>query len=728
MAGLLVLPGAARAQLGQLSQFGGQHPVTSGEPVTFIADQVEYDRELGILTATGHVEAWQGDRVLRADKITFDRNTNIMAASGNVVLLEPTGQVLFSDYAELTGDMKEGVLRDLRAILAENARLAANGARRTGGVINEFSRVVYSTCNLCKEDPNRPPLWQIRALSAVQDTEHKRIEYQDAELEMFGVPVAYFPYFEHADPSVKRASGLLIPTIGTSSHIGAFLGVPYYLVIDDQSDATFVPLVATKQGPELSLEYRRRFNDGTMTIDGSLAYDEGHAQASIDARGRFSLNDTWRYGFDIERASSADYVRDFQLGRYLGGTPNLLNSQIYLEGFGEGAYARLDSRFYQSLITSIAQSELPVVLPRYEYSYFGQVDPLGGRLSADLMSFNVLRPVGTNTRRAGLTLNWERPFTGYLGDLWQITLHSDSALYNATQTNEQPNFFTHNSVSDGRAFPQAALDFRWPFLRDSGSWGTQIIEPRAQVVTAPNAGDSQFNKYPNEDSFDFQLTDMTLFGFNRFSGIDRLQGGTRVNYAMHGAWYLNGVALDGLAGQSYQTEVNPLFPFGSGLNRHLSDYVGRVTFTPTNWFDLTYRWRLDQSSLKTRLADIIAAAGVPRFHMSLGYIYTTFNPYTLYAQPYPPPVGSGFYMPRDEITLGAGTSFGHYRLNTFARRDLTHNQMVFLGADGAYEDECYIFDIKFYRRYTSVEYDHGSTTLLFQMTFKTVGQFGFHAM
>ena len=43
----------------------------------------------------------------------------------------------------------------------------------------------------------------------------------------------------------------------------------------------------------------------------------------------------------------------------------------------------LDMRFYQGLSSSIIDSKLPVVLPRYEYSYFGRTDPLGGRLSLD---------------------------------------------------------------------------------------------------------------------------------------------------------------------------------------------------------------------------------------------------------------------------------------------------------------------------------------------------------
>ena len=99
-----------------------------------------------------------------------------------------------------------------------------------------MSRVVYSTCNLCKEDPTRPPLWQIRALSAVQDTEHKRIEYTDAEMEMWGIPVAYFPYFSHADPSVKRASGYPDPLDRHLQPHRPFVSIPYYGVLDDQSD------------------------------------------------------------------------------------------------------------------------------------------------------------------------------------------------------------------------------------------------------------------------------------------------------------------------------------------------------------------------------------------------------------------------------------------------------------------------------------------------------------
>ncbi len=722
------LPITASAQLGGALTSGTHTRASRDQPVSFTADSVEYDRENSLVIAEGHVEAWQNDTVMRADKITFDRNTGVAAARGNVVILQPDGQVLFANYAEMTQDMKNGVLRDMRAILAQNGRLAANGARRTDGEINEMSRVVYSTCNLCANDPTKAPLWQIRAESAVQDLEHKKIEYENAVLEMYGIPVAYMPYFWHADPSVKRASGLLIPSAGMTSHLGAFFAQPYYWVIDDQSDATITPMMTSRAGPNLQLEYRRKFNSGYIQLDGSAGYFENSAQATIEAKGQFSLNDTWRWGFNIARATSATYISDFHLGSVLGSDPNLLTSQVYAEGFGQGAYSRVDVRFYQGVSSAIISSELPVVLPRYEYSYFGQPDEWGGRLSVDAGAFNVMRTTGTDTRRANLAINWERPFVGSLGDLWKFTLHTDAIGYDANAFNEQPNFGTHNNVNAARALPQASLDFRWPFMRDSGAWGTQILEPIAQIIVAPQSGDSQLNKYPNEDSVDLEFSDANLFGFNRFTGVDRLDGGVRANVALHGAWYLGGTTFDGLIGQSYRTTKDNLFPENSGLHDQVSDVVARASFAPTNWLNLTYRTRLDHNTLATRMSDALVSVGVPKFTVTGGYIYTTDNPYLFFQQPAPPPAGSTFYVPRNEATVGFSSNWGQYRFQGWARRDLQSSQMVAAGGDAIYEDECFIVDFKFARRYTSFNGDSGSTTLLVQLTFKTIGQFGFRAL
>ena len=211
------------------------------------------------------------------------------------------------------------------------------------------------------------------------------------------------PYFWHADPSVKRASGLLMPSFGGSSHLGAFFAQPYYWVIDDQSDATFTPMMTTSAGPHSRPNTGAGSTAAPSRSTARVGYLDNSVQAAVFSKGQFNVDDTWRWGFYVGPRLVPDYIRDFHLGGRLGTDPNLLTSQLYAEGFGQGAYSRLDFRFYQSLNDLIVSDKLPLVLPRYQYSYFGQPDSLGGRLSIEAAPSMCVRTVGTNTRRANLT-------------------------------------------------------------------------------------------------------------------------------------------------------------------------------------------------------------------------------------------------------------------------------------------------------------------------------------
>ncbi|HET9018998.1 MAG TPA: LPS assembly protein LptD [Acetobacteraceae bacterium] len=609
-------------------------PIQRNAPVFYRADNATYDRDSGVATLSGHVEIWQGERVLRADKVTYDRNTDVAAASGHVVVLDPSGQVVFADYAELSQGLKNGVMSDFRAQLAQNGRLAANGARRTNAEVNDLSRVIYSSCNACKNDPNGPLLWDVRARSAVQDLTDKRIEYYDAVVDMYGVPVAYIPYFTTPDPSAKRASGLLIATPGYSKYLGAFAELPYYWVIDGSSDATITPILSSLQGGGVDLQVRHAFNNGTVTVNTSLAHDQGSMQSDLFANGQFTINDQWRWGFDLQRATSANYFRDYQVP----GMIDVLTSTVYLEGFGQGSYSRLDARAYQGLVTSIVNNELPFVLPRYEYSYVGQPDALGGRTSVDAGAFNVFRQVGTDTRRANLSLDWERPATGALGDLWKLVLHVDSAAYSATNLNQQPSWGAANAASSAQAMPTIALEGRWPLMRSSGS-GTQMIEPIVQLIAAPNGSSYGLVRgangqplylntlIPNEDSMDFEFTDANLFALNRFPGVDRLEGGVRANVGLHGSWdFGKGQNVDALIGQGYRTSPDPAFPVNSGLSQTVTDVVSHLSYTPNQYFDLMSRQRFDHRNMDLRFFDGLASAGPSWLKFNLGYIYETYNP------------------------------------------------------------------------------------------------------
>jgi LPS-assembly protein len=747
-----------------------KEPTSGNQPVTFQADSVSYDKTGALVIAEGHVEAWQNDHVLRADRVTFDRNTNVAAAYGHVVIVEPDGQVLFADYAELTQGMKQGVMTALRARMDQNAKLAANGARRTDGKLNELSRGVYSACDVCAKHPDYAPLWQIRADSIVQDLQHKRIEYYDAYLDAYGFPVMYLPYFSMSDPSVKRQSGLLTPSIGASDHyLGSFIRLPYFLVLDDQSDVTLTGTVGTEQGPQLEALYNRDFNNGVLRLDGAMAIDrditipnsKSAAAGYFFGHGLFDFNDTWRYGFDVDLASSVSYMRDFQVPGY---GANLLGSSAFIEGFGVGSYAKLDVRAYQGLNSAIAQNLLPYVLPRYQYSYFGEPDALGGRLSIDTIEYNVLRDLGTNDQQAAAKVQWDRPFSGRLGDQWLFTLQGVGLAYNATVLDNQPGYQDHAEGRGVTGQAQVALRLNWPFVRDDGHYGHQVVEPILQVIAAPQHGNSLRDNIPNEDALDYEFTDATLFQLNRFQGYDRFDGGVRVNAALRGEWdIVLGTKIEALVGASYQQHIDAnLYPEfqpwnGFEAGQHLSDIVTRFSVIPSKWVDFTVRTRIDHDNGDIRFADAITNFGPPVARFNVGFLYSATDPYELYLPDayFPNLIFNGkpflvdyttpgalnpaktnpiseyylaeeqaFFTPRQEVSLGFSSKIDAYTLHTFAVRDVQTGHMVNAGGDIKWENNCFIFDIYASRRFTSIAGDNGDTTVLFTITLKTIGGFG----
>ena len=132
--------------------------------------------------------------------------------------------------------------------------------------------------------------------------------------------------------------------------------------------------------------------------------------------------------------------------------------------------------------------------------------------------------------------------------------------------------------------------------------------------------------------------------------------------------------------------------------------------------------------MATRMIDAFTTIGTGAFSVNFGYLYTADNPYQLYDQPLPPPSTSTVYTPRREITMGTTARWGNYHMSVSGQRNMQTSKLDTLVADAAYEDECFIMDLRLSRRYTSFNGDSGSSALLLQLTFKTVGAFGFRAL
>ncbi len=185
------------------------------------ANEIDYDYANHRVSAVGDVQIYYRNSTLEADKVVYTQNTKRLHAEGNVRLSEVDGKVTYGSIMDLSDDYRDGFVDSLRLDAPDRTRMAAARAERTSGNTTVFHSGVYTACLPCKDDPKKPPLWQVKAARIIHDQGEKMIYFEDARLEFFGQPIAWLPYFSAPDPTVKRKTGVLVPIDNVEHHLRA---------------------------------------------------------------------------------------------------------------------------------------------------------------------------------------------------------------------------------------------------------------------------------------------------------------------------------------------------------------------------------------------------------------------------------------------------------------------------------------------------------------------------
>ncbi|MBL8706842.1 MAG: LPS-assembly protein LptD [Rhodospirillales bacterium] len=700
----------------------------SSQAAVITADEVTYDNELGVVVARGAVEVTQGDRTLLADTVTYNQRSNTVIASGNVSVIEPTGEVMFADYMELSDAMKEGVIRDIRILLTDNSRMAANGARRTGGNRTEMSKGVFSPCKPCEEDPSRAPLWQLKAKRMVHDQAEKVVRYNDVFMEMFGLPVGYTPYLQHPDPTVKRQSGFLTPTNVIGNGLGFMSGVPYYWVIDDASDMTLLPMYSSKKGPLGRMEYRHAYSNGLLLVDGSVTRtdrgiqplfgddepattEENEIRGHIFGRGRWDVNDTWRTGFDVQRASDKTFLSTYRISNLQLYNQNVqtLTSNAYVEGFMGRSYAAANAYAFQGLRSFDTLRTTPYVPVMWDYNFMSEAQSHGGRFNLDANTMVLERNDGADSRRMSFITGYQVPYYSPIGEVYKFSATVQGDVYSVNNVRDPGRPDVEHDDVTGRLFPQLGVQWSLPFFRQGEEY-RQVIEPVLGGFLAPNGHNPA--SIPNEDSVDIEFDDTRFFSANRFTGTDRVDGGARGIYGLRsGVYHSSGAYATGFFGQSYNLRQNEEFTEGSGMAGHRSDYVARLEVSPHPWFDVISRFRLNKDDFGIERNETIAVIGPPILQLSGSYLRAP---------------STEFSNGRVQQVSGVLSSKvnENWSVRAYGIRDLNNGNdlgWVNYGAGATYEDECFIFDVRWLRTFTASEEIDPGDTIYFKLSFKLLG-------
>ena len=685
-------------------------------PAIFRADELVVDEELGVVVASGNVEIFQAGRILLADSVTYNQRANTITASGNVSITEPTGEVVFGEYIELTDDLRQGIIRDIRVLLTDGSRIAARSAGRSNGDRTDMFKAVYSPCEICPDSRVKSPLWQIKAFRVVHDQRFKDIEYKDAFLEFYGVPIAYTPYFTHPDPSVKRRRGLLVPKYGSRSALGLTFETPLYLVLAPYRDLTIAPIFTTEEGVVMTAEFRERTTNGYFQFAGSGTrvnkrddngneIDNTQTRGHIFGEGRFQLNPIWRAGFDLQRSTDDTYLERYGLS-----TEDTLTTSLFAEGFRDRAYLSAHSYLFQGLQEDDEQSDTPIIFPLLNLNSHGSPGARGFRMDINTNVLVLTRYGGLDSRRVSLGGTLERPYYTRGGAIATFTMAVRGDLYWISgQSRSDPRSGSSTDGVNGRVYPLAALNWRLPLVRP-GQEVQQLIEPVATAIISPFGGNP--NRIPNEDSSDVEFDDTNLFSLNRFSGYDRVEGGPRAIYGVrYGIFHPSGGYVSTFVGQSYRIRDDETFRDGSGLEDNLSDFVGRVDIVPSPFIDLNYRFRMDSSAITARRNEVDFRAGPKWLRLNLEYLRIMDTPADLNG------VGE-----REEVSASATAQITpNWSLRAWGRRDLEEDLTINYGGTIGYVDECISLSLDAIRSFTRDRDAEPNTTFKFVIKLKNLG-------
>lgn len=655
------------------------------------ADEVIYDQATDTVIASGNVEVAQGGRVLRADSIHYRRGDDVVTASGDVAMREPTGEVIFADSVALTGDLRDGVIHRLSVLLADQSRLVASGAKRIDGTRMVMRKAVYSPCELCPDDPAPTPLWQLRAARVIHDQVERSITYRDASLEFFGLPVLYTPYFRHPDPSVTRQSGFLAPSYSSSTALGAEVTIPYYWSLAPNRDVTFSPRFTAQESAVLAGEYRERTRDGQFAIDASITRaltadeDGNRIRGHVFGHGLFDIDETWRWGFNLEHALDDTYLR-----RYGISSKDDLITTLFAERFHRRSYMSGAGYSFQDLRAGRQGDQSPIVLPLLDAHLVSAPDYAGGYTTLDANLMILERLDGTDSRRLSIAGGWHRPMILPGGHLFRIDASLRGDLYHAyTPADRGDPYGVMRSETAGRFVPELAVEWRYPLITRVGSL-RQLIEPIVQGVISPDGGNP--HKIPNEDSRDLEFDHTNLFSTNRHTGLDRIETGPRVNYGVRLGFYgPGGGRATALIGQSARAKSDSPFGPGSGLEDQMSDYVGRILLQPSPWLDFSLRFRLDHRDFVVRRNEIDLAAGLEWLSARLGFADVVRPPENT--------IGD-FVVGREGLMEFAASPWDNWTLSAGARRDLKDNASINWNVGLFYEDECIVIGTGVSRSFT----------------------------
>jgi LPS-assembly protein len=450
----------------------------------------------------------------------------------------------------------------------------------------------------CKNTDKCPP-WKITAKKVKHNKKSRQIIYKDAWLEMYDIPVVYFPKFFHPDPSVKRQSGFLRPTLGSSSLLGDSVYMPYFHVISKSKDITVKPRLFNYNKFSLQNEYRQKTKNTDTIADFSIT--KGHNSSlndKNDNRTHFFANSKINLNLDdylksnielnFEKTSNDNYLKIFNFeSPLLKGNISTLETLIKLDLEHQDYDFRTSFAMYETLYGSNSD-RYQYVLPSYDFSKNFNFKNMNGSFNFDssgsnsLTSTNQLTTIAVNNLKYG---SYNSFFENGIKSNFAVLLKNFNAV---GKKNSE-----YDSKPSADMTSSYVFNTSLPLIKNTKK-NSNILEPKMSFRFSPH-------KMKDNKNSQTLITMNNIYNDDRLSSNNSFEG--RESLTLGVDYRLRKVKIDKIDGikkiedyldfklaRVFRASEENKMPTRSTLNKKKSNIFGQINYKTSDMLSLNYNF------------------------------------------------------------------------------------------------------------------------------------------
>ena len=628
----------------------------NSDDIDITADKIEVYNDGNEIKATGNILIQTEEYLSSTDNLIYNKIEERVKTSGNIIIKDKLENYYYFDRFISDKDFSRASGTNTKIRLNDGSRIVGKSFKRTDANINQINDALYTPCLNENYVTANCPGWKLSANKVVHDVEKQNIYYEGATLSILNVPVLYSPFFSHPDPSVKKRSGLLMPSISSDNNLGTTFSIPYFFNLSSNYDVTLTPTIQSKADDYYSISYRHLTKNHQFNIDSSISSDESNTGTKnhVFINGEVK-NPFGKFDYKIQTSNNDTYLRKNYIAQ-----ETILTSGLNFTKEMDNSYLDFSSYIYKHL-NNTSNQKWEYVYPNISYDIYNYKDPIYGlswKIDNSLLNYKTINK------------NYEQQLSSeILSDDVHISKKTGLKFVNTVQNRL---IYFNNSVnnfSQLRVFPQLSSKISYP-LSKSRNDRTEILEPIVMPILAPH------NNYTNDQN----ISSSNIFSLNRETSLSQWESGPRINYGINWLVSNSNLVFNTSLGQSIKAEKDNSTKISNYFIGNTLDF-GNIGYIKT---DIT----IDRQDLYLKDNNINSSLNFGEIKLGFDYDYETLNK----------------IKTSEQISIGAKLNFyKHINLIMSARKDLMSDKSIGNAIGLNYENDCLAVNLNYFTDFTAID-------------------------